>query len=135
MLAAYGMRAGRDYEPDPAPLSTALVALGGGTLDAVVQVIGIPADQIRTGAASVGLRLLPVDETVLVSGRISGHEGKKGFLRRLTGGGSLLGESRFAVGRFGDVSDVASTSATWAAGTIYTGNGNWGTGVLWRFDR
>jgi TRAP transporter TAXI family solute receptor len=65
VLAAYGMEAGRDYEPDAAPLSAALVALGGGTLDAVVQVIGVPADQVRTATASVPLRLLPVDETVL----------------------------------------------------------------------
>ena len=46
-------------------MPSALVALGDGTLDAVVQVIGIPADQVRTAAASVPLRLLPVDEAVL----------------------------------------------------------------------
>jgi hypothetical protein len=73
--------------------------------------------------------------TVAVVGRISGHEGKKGFQRRYAPGGDFLRESRMWVGAFGDASGVDTGSATWVAGTIYGGSANWGTGVLWRFDR
>ena len=65
VLASYRMTAGKDYEVDEAPLSSALSALGSGALDAVMVVIGTPADQIRTAAASLPLRLLPIDESVI----------------------------------------------------------------------
>jgi TRAP transporter TAXI family solute receptor len=61
VLAVHGLVGGRDCELDEAPLSAALVALGAGRIDAVMQVIGMPADQIRAAAASVPLRLLPLD--------------------------------------------------------------------------
>ena len=63
VLSAYGLERGRDYEADEAPLIPALAALGSGAVDAVMQVIGTPADEIRTAAAAVKLRLLPIDQS------------------------------------------------------------------------
>jgi TRAP transporter TAXI family solute receptor len=67
VLAAQGLIGGRDLELDDAPLGAALVSLGAGRVDAVMQVIGVPADQIRTAATSVGLRLLPLDDQALTA--------------------------------------------------------------------
>ena len=65
VLSAHGMTAGVDYTLDESSFPSALTAIESGALDAVMQVIGMPADQIRTATASVPLRLLPIDETVL----------------------------------------------------------------------
>jgi len=65
VLSAYGLERGSDYEVDEAPLIPALAALASGAVDAVMQVIGTPADEVRTAAAAVKLRLLPVDQSVL----------------------------------------------------------------------
>lgn len=67
LLAAYGMSAGKDYDLDETPFAPALAALQSGKLDAVMQIVGMPADQIRNAAASIPLRLLPVDDAVLSS--------------------------------------------------------------------
>lgn len=65
LLAAYGMSAGKNYELDETPLVPALALLQAGKLDAVMQIVGMPADQIRNAALSVPLRFLAVDEAVL----------------------------------------------------------------------
>jgi TRAP transporter TAXI family solute receptor len=71
VLSAYGLERGRDYDVNEAPLIPALAALGpaaasgAGGVDAVMQVIGTPADEIRTAATALKLRLLPIDQAVL----------------------------------------------------------------------
>ena len=42
-----------------------MTALGAGSVDAVIQVIGTPADEIRSAAAAMPLRLLPIDAATL----------------------------------------------------------------------
>ncbi len=65
VLAAHGMEAGRDYTLDEAPFSSALAALETSAIDAVLQVIGMPSDQIRSASATTRLRLLPIEDAVL----------------------------------------------------------------------
>jgi TRAP transporter TAXI family solute receptor len=76
VLSAYGLERGRDYEANEAPLIPALAALeaapaasqgeAGGGVDAVMEVIGTPADEVRTAATAMKLRLLPIDAAVLL---------------------------------------------------------------------
>ncbi|QJR14318.1 TAXI family TRAP transporter solute-binding subunit [Usitatibacter palustris] len=47
------------------PLGDALVALRQKEVDAVIQVIGFPADSVRDAAAAVPLRLVPLEERVV----------------------------------------------------------------------
>lgn len=47
------------------PPNAALLALRDGQADALVQIIGFPADSIRSAAAELGLRLLPLDARVV----------------------------------------------------------------------
>lgn len=62
LLQLHDMQEGRDYQAEGMPLTQALTALNERRLDAVIQIIGAPADQIRIVAAATPLRLLPVDE-------------------------------------------------------------------------
>jgi TRAP transporter TAXI family solute receptor len=65
LLAAHRMTEGKEYTRDESPFSSALAALAAGNVDAVMQVTGVPSDQIRLTAASTPLRLIPIDEAVL----------------------------------------------------------------------
>lgn len=59
ILEAHGLR--RSVTPLDLPLNDALLALRERKADAVIQVIGFPADSIRDASASVPLALLPLD--------------------------------------------------------------------------
>lgn len=54
-----------EIKPQDLSLTDALVSLRRGEVDAVVQVIGVPADSIRDALASVPLRLLPLSERAI----------------------------------------------------------------------
>jgi uncharacterized protein len=73
LFDAYGMESRRGFVQDDEPLVSAMTALEAGSVDAVVQVISIPADEIRSAAAAMPLRLLPIDEAVLA--RLIGEDG------------------------------------------------------------
>lgn len=62
VLAAHGLAPGDLGETASLDLQQALTALRDGRLDAVIQVIGAPADQIRAASEVLELRLLPLDE-------------------------------------------------------------------------
>lgn len=59
-------------------LAAGLVAVRDGTADAVIQVVGSPADELRAAMTEVRLRLLPLDETAIAA--LAARPG----LRRLT---------------------------------------------------
>ena len=65
VLGAYGMEGGRDFVQDESTLVSSMTALEAGSIDAVIQVIGTPADEIRSAAAVAPLRLLPIDAAML----------------------------------------------------------------------
>ena len=60
VLQAHGIAAG-GFKPVEGGLGDALVALGRGDADAVIQVIGVPADSVRAAITQVPLRLVPLD--------------------------------------------------------------------------
>lgn len=62
VLAAHGLKPEDLGEAASLDLQQALAALRDGRLDAVIQVIGAPADQIRAASEALDLRLLPLDE-------------------------------------------------------------------------
>ncbi|MBC5782505.1 TAXI family TRAP transporter solute-binding subunit [Ramlibacter sp. USB13] len=64
VLEAHGLGA-RDYQPVDLGLADALVALRRGEVDAVLQVIGVPADSIREAVADVRLKLLPLSDRAI----------------------------------------------------------------------
>lgn len=61
VLKAHGLDP-HDIQPRELPLGDALVALQRQEVDAVLQVIGVPADSIRDAIAAVPLKLLPLSE-------------------------------------------------------------------------
>lgn len=61
VLTAHGLGPGDIVEGGELNLAAGLQALRDGRIDALLQVIGEPADQIRAAAETVGLRLLPLD--------------------------------------------------------------------------
>lgn len=61
VLAAHGLRAGRDYEAVPTPFAGSLPALNSGAIDAAAQVIGVPAAPLRDALTQAHLKLLPLD--------------------------------------------------------------------------
>lgn len=61
VLEAHGLTP-RDYQARELALAPALQALGRGEVDAVLQVIGVPADSVRDAVGAVPLRLLPLSE-------------------------------------------------------------------------
>lgn len=66
VLQAHGL-ALRDIAPLELPLGDALVALRQKQADAVIQVIGVPADSVRDALAAVPLRLLPLSERAVTA--------------------------------------------------------------------
>jgi TRAP transporter TAXI family solute receptor len=66
VLQAHGLRV-EDIQPRELPLGEALVALEQGMLDAVIQVIGVPADTVRDAMTVVPLRLLPLSERAVTN--------------------------------------------------------------------
>jgi TRAP transporter TAXI family solute receptor len=64
VLEAHGM-ALRDFQPRELALADAMVALGRRELDAVLQVIGVPADSVRDALAEVPLKLLPLNDRAI----------------------------------------------------------------------
>jgi TRAP transporter TAXI family solute receptor len=66
VLQAHGLGA-KDIAPVELPMGDALVALRGKELDAVIQVIGVPADSIRDALAQIPLRLLPLSERAVAA--------------------------------------------------------------------
>jgi TRAP transporter TAXI family solute receptor len=66
VLAAHGLT-DKDFKAEEVGLSTGLVALRQNQVDAVIQVIGVPADSIRDALGEMPLRLLPLDERVITA--------------------------------------------------------------------
>ena len=66
VLAAHGITA-KDIQPLELSIGDALVALRDGKADAVIQVIGMPADAVRDALADVPLRLLALSEPAVKS--------------------------------------------------------------------
>jgi TRAP transporter TAXI family solute receptor len=66
VLEAHGLRLG-DIEPLELALGDALVALQGREADAVIQVIGVPADSVRDMLADVRMRLLPLSASAVAA--------------------------------------------------------------------
>jgi TRAP transporter TAXI family solute receptor len=64
VLEAHGL-APRDFQPRELPLADALVALRRREVDAVLQVIGVPADSVREALSEVPLKLLPLGERAM----------------------------------------------------------------------
>lgn len=62
VLAAHGLKAEELGEAASLDLQQGLAAMRDGRLDALIQVIGAPADQIRAASEALDLRLLPLDE-------------------------------------------------------------------------
>lgn len=60
VLAAHGLQPGDLAEAAALDLQQGLAALRDGKLDALIQVIGAPADNIRSASESLDLRLLPL---------------------------------------------------------------------------
>jgi TRAP transporter TAXI family solute receptor len=61
VLEAHGLVL-KDVTPLELPIGEALIALRQGKADAVIQVIGMPADSVRDALAAIPLRLLPLSE-------------------------------------------------------------------------
>ncbi|QPF71495.1 TAXI family TRAP transporter solute-binding subunit [Roseateles sp. DAIF2] len=61
VLQAHGLRP-EDIQPLELSLGESLAALGRGEADALIQVIGLPADSLRDALAELPLRLLPLSE-------------------------------------------------------------------------
>ncbi|SPD68538.1 putative uncharacterized transporter, periplasmic component TRAP type domain (plasmid) [Cupriavidus taiwanensis] len=74
VLGAHGLT-DKDFKAEEVGLGTGLVALRQNQVDAVIQVIGVPADSIRDALAEMPLRLLPLDEKAIVAlvGRKAGY--------------------------------------------------------------
>jgi TRAP transporter TAXI family solute receptor len=66
VLAAHGLT-DKDFKAEEVGLGTGLVALRQNQVDAVIQVIGVPADSIRDALGEMPLRLLPLDERVITA--------------------------------------------------------------------
>ncbi len=66
VLAAHGLT-DKDYKAEEVGLGTGLVALRQNQVDAVIQVIGVPADSIRDALGEMPLRLLPLDERAITT--------------------------------------------------------------------
>ena len=66
VLQAHGLSV-KDITPLDLPLGDALVALKQKQADAVIQVIGVPADSVRDALAEVPLRLLPLSERAVAA--------------------------------------------------------------------
>jgi TRAP transporter TAXI family solute receptor len=65
VLAAHGVPASRIREAGDLTIAPALAALRSGRIDAVIEVIGLPANEIRTAFAALPLRLVPLDHFVV----------------------------------------------------------------------
>jgi TRAP-type uncharacterized transport system substrate-binding protein len=66
MLEAHGIGP-KDFVPQELSLGDALVALRAGKVDAVVQVIGVPADSVRDAISEVPLRVVPLSAEAIGS--------------------------------------------------------------------
>jgi len=66
VLRAHGLAAG-DIQALELPLGEALVALRRGNADAVIQVIGLPADSVRDALNEIPLRLLPLEPKAIAA--------------------------------------------------------------------
>lgn len=64
VLEAHGLRP-EDVKAVELPLSDALVGLQRREIDAVIQVIGVPADSVRDALATIPLRLLPLGDAAI----------------------------------------------------------------------
>jgi len=64
VLAAHGLLA-KDIQPLELSIRDALVALRNKEVDAVIQIIGMPADSVRDALAEIPLRLLPLSERAI----------------------------------------------------------------------
>jgi TRAP transporter TAXI family solute receptor len=66
VLEAHGVRL-EDIQPLELPLGDALGGLRSGQADALIQVIGLPADSVRDALADVPLRLLPLSQRAIAA--------------------------------------------------------------------
>ena len=64
-LTAHGLQAGRDYQVSDTPFAAALPGLQAGTVDAAVQVIGVPSTPLRDALTQARLKLLPLDAAAI----------------------------------------------------------------------
>jgi TRAP transporter TAXI family solute receptor len=65
VLEAHGISRGQIRELGDLTLAPALAALRAGLTDAVIEVIGLPSDEIRSAFATLSLRLVPLDSAVI----------------------------------------------------------------------
>lgn len=65
VLQAHGLA--QSVQPSDLPLGEALVALRDGRVDAVIQVIGAPADSVRAALTEIPLRLVPLSEPAIAA--------------------------------------------------------------------
>jgi TRAP transporter TAXI family solute receptor len=66
VLAAHGLEL-KDIKPLELAIGDALVALRQNEVDAVIQVIGVPADSVRDALAEIPLRLVPLSESAVAA--------------------------------------------------------------------
>ena len=88
-LAAHGLGA-KDFEALEIRPGDALVALREGQADALLQVIGLPADAVRDALAAVPLRLLPLSEGAVAALAASGA----GYFALTIPGGAYAGQKQ-----------------------------------------
>ena len=65
VLNAHGLA--KNVQPRDLPLGDALVALRDGRVNAVIQVIGAPADSVRDALTEIPLRLIPLSESAIAA--------------------------------------------------------------------
>lgn len=71
VLEAHGLSPKKDVVLTNHALNDALIQLRNGRVDAVIQVIGVPADRIRDALAAVPLRLMPMSRVAIAKLAIS----------------------------------------------------------------
>ena len=89
VLEAHGFGP-RDFEPRELALADALVALRQREVDAVLQVIGVPADSVREALADVPLKLLPLSDKAIAQLTAA----RRGLFAHTIAAGSYPGQSR-----------------------------------------
>jgi TRAP transporter TAXI family solute receptor len=66
VLAAHGLRP-KDIKPLELPFNEALIGLRQKEVDALIQVIGVPADSVRNALTAIPLRLVPLTQRVVAA--------------------------------------------------------------------
>jgi len=102
VLQAHGLA--KNVQPRELPLGDALVALRDGQVDAVMQVIGAPADSVRDALAQIPLRLIPLSGPAIAT--LAGA--KTGYVEYTIPRGAYAGQEQ-------DVRTIATAALMLAA--------------------